>query len=192
VARVLAPTLAYRLVDEELPHLIGARLGTTAEVVDTLENRSPGFGERLLAGLSGAVPEISAPAPIPVGDLATDYRREAERLIREAALEGDAVIVGRLASAVLGARPDVLRVFVYAPLAWRIANVRESLGYSEPAARSEIGRIDEARRRFAREHYRMSWGDPHSYDLAVDTARYGVEGAAAVVACAVRAAQAAT
>lgn len=184
--------MAYRLVDDELPRLIGARLGMPADVVDTIENRSPGFGERLLAGMAGAVPEMSAPAPLPGNDLVMEYRREAERLIREAALAGDAVILGRLGGAVLGARPELVRVFIYAPLAWRIANVRASLQCDEAAARSEIGRIDEARRRFAREHYRMSWGDPHNYELAVDTARFGVDGAAAVIAGAVRATQAAT
>ncbi len=189
MARTLAELLAYRLVDEELPRLIGARLGMPPEVVESIENRSPGFGERLLAGLSGALPEVTQPAA-PAGDeLAGSYRREAERLIHDAAAGGNAVILGRLGSAILGPRADVVRVFVCAPLVWRIANVRASLGCSEEHARAEIARIDEARRTFAREHYRMAWGDVRKYDLTVNTARYGVDGAAQVIAAAVGAAR---
>jgi cytidylate kinase len=157
--------------------------------IETIENRSPGFGERLLAGLASAVPEAAAPAAPPAGDIGSAYRREAERLIREAAAAGNVVILGRLGSAILGSRDDLVRVFVYAPLPWRIANVRRSLDCEEARARSEIARIDEARRTFAREHYQMSWGDLRNYDLAVDTARFGVGGAARVIAFAVRASQ---
>jgi cytidylate kinase len=156
------------------------------DVVESMENRAPGFGERLLAGLSGAVPEISQPAALPAEDLAGAYRREAERVMRDAAAAGDAVILGRLGNAILGTRRDLVRVFVYAPLAWRIAYVCASFGCDENAARSEILRIDEARRGYARDQYRMAWGDPRNYDLAVDTARYGIDGSAQVIACAVR------
>lgn len=188
MARALAELLAYQLVDEELPRLIGARLGMPAEIVESIESRSPGFGERLLAGLAGALPEIAQPAAPDADELAGSYRREVERLIRDAAARGNAVILGRLGSAVLGPRFDVVRVFVGAPLPWRVANVRASLGCGEERARAEITRIDEARRTFAREHYRMAWGDLRNYDITVNTARYGVDGAAQVIAAAVDAA----
>jgi hypothetical protein len=185
---VLAQLLAYRLVDEELPRLVAARLGMPADVVESMENRAPGFGERLLAGLSGAVPEVAQPASPPGEDLTSEYRREVERLVTVAAAEGNAVILGRLGNAILGARADLVRVFVYAPLAWRIATVRRSLNCDDSRARTEIARIDEARRAYAREQYRIAWGDVRNYDLAVSTARYGVDGAAEVIAEAVRAA----
>jgi cytidylate kinase len=37
----------------------------------------------------------------------------------------------------------------------------------------------------------MAWGELRNYDLSVDTARYGVDGAADIIAAAVRAAQSA-
>lgn len=162
-----------------------------AEYVETFENRAPGFGERLLAGLSGAVPEVAAPAAEPTEDLVAAYRREVEGLVRAAAADGQTIVLGRMGSAILGAREDLVRVFVYAPLPWRIATVSASLGCNVTVARAEVARIDEARRTFAREHYRMAWGDLRNYDLGVNTAHYGVDGAAAVIASAVRAAQSA-
>jgi cytidylate kinase len=93
-----------------------------------------------------------------------------------------------MASVVLAGRADLVRVFVQAPLAWRIAHVVESLGVGEAAAREEVARIDEARRTYAREGYRVTWGDPRVYDLVLDSSRFGVEGSADVIVAAVRAA----
>lgn len=168
--------------------MIADRVGTTADVVESVENRPPKFGERLLEAMTGALPELSQPAAWRGEDIEAAIRREVERLIREAAQAGDVVILGRFGGGILGERPDVVRVFLHAPLAWRIAHVQASLGMNPAAARSEIARIDEARSAYAREQYRMAWHDPRSYDLTVDTSRYGIEGSADVIAAAVRAA----
>ncbi|HEX3466298.1 MAG TPA: cytidylate kinase-like family protein [Candidatus Elarobacter sp.] len=186
VARALAERLGYRLVDEQLPVVAATLLGTSAEVVETVAERPRGFGERVLEQLGGGVPETAQP---PANDPVPAETREAiEAAVREEAEAGDAVIVGRVAGTILAGRPDLLRVFVSAPLAWRVAHVVESLGVSEAAARAEIARIDEARRTYAREGYRVSWGDPRNYDLVIDTSRFGVDGTASVIASAVRAA----
>jgi cytidylate kinase len=163
-------------------------LGTSSEIVESMENRSPGFGERVLAKLSAALPEVNGPAPAPSADLVLAYRREIEGLVRQAAAGGDAVILGRFGNAILAGRRDLLRVFIHAPLAWRIAKVSAALDCPHSGARTEIARVDEASRTYAREHYRMAWGELHNYDLTVDTSRYGIEGAADVIAAAVRSA----
>jgi hypothetical protein len=181
--------LRYRLVDEELPRMIASRLGTSADVVESVESRAPGFGERVLAGLDSAIPEAMR-AGSPLDDFARAYRREVEPLVGAAVAAGDVVIVGRLAGAIVGPRHDVVRVFIHAPLSWRIANVGRSLGCDPRQARAEIMRIDEARRTYARESYAMAWGDPHNYDLLVDSSRFGIDGAATLIAGAVRTAEA--
>ncbi len=81
-----------------------------------------------------------------------------------------------------------MRVYVHAPLAWRAARVAQSLGIDEAAARAEIARIDEARRTYARDGYRVHAGDVHNYDLAIDTSRFGVDGTAGIIVAAVRSA----
>ena len=186
VSRRVADALRYRLVDDELPVVAAAWLGTSADVVQTLSERPVGFGERVLQQLGGGVPEAAQPPA--VDPVSAQTRAAIEGAVREEATAGDAVIVGRMASAVLGRRPDVLRVFVHAPLDWRVAHVVESLGVNEQAARAEIARIDEARRAYAREGYQVAWGDPRAYDLVVDTSRFAIDGAAAVIVAAARAA----
>jgi cytidylate kinase len=184
VTRALAQRLGYRLVDDDLPVVVAARLGTSPEVVESEEYRAPGFGARLLQSFSTAVPEAFQPAP-PIDDLPAEAQREVERLIREAADDGNVVIVGRIANAVLGPRPDLLRVFLFAPLEWRVTHIQQSLGVTPAVARAEIARVDGNRRTFARERYQSGWGDPHAYDLLVDVGHFGVDGAVALIATAV-------
>ena len=126
------------------------------------------------------MPEAFAPAH-EVEDLAAVTQREIESLIHEAADAGDAIVVGRLGNIVLRDRPDVLRVFLIAPLPWRVAHIAESLGIDEAAARTEIARVDGGRRSYARERYDFEWGDPHHYDLVLDVSRFGVEEAIALI-----------
>jgi cytidylate kinase len=187
ISRGLAERLGYRLVDDDLPVVVAARLGTSPDVVEGL-GRARGFGERLLRSFNAAMPELQQPAEVD-DDLEADARREIERLVREAADVGRAVIVGRVANVILGERPDVVRVYLYAPLDWRIAHIAELLGVDGVTARAEIARTDAARRDHALHSYDFVWGEPHRYDLLLDTSRYGIDGAIALIATAVERAQ---
>jgi cytidylate kinase len=180
VTRGLAERLGYRLLDEDLPVVVAARLGTSPEAVDGMQYQQDGFGQRLLRSLSVAMPESFQPAP-EVEDLAAVTQREIARLMNEAADAGDVIVVGRVGNIVLRDRPALLRVFLTAPLTWRTEHIAASLGISAPAARAEIARVDAGRSNYAREHGDVIWGDPHNYDLVVDVSRFGVAGTIALI-----------
>jgi cytidylate kinase len=184
VTRGLAERLGYRLVDDDLPVVVAARLGTTPAVVESVENRPAGFGERFLRSLGTAVPEAFQPM-VADDDLPDVALREVERLIQEAAAGGNAVIVGRVANVILAGRTDLVRVFLTAPVAWRAARLAASRGLGEAEALVEVNRVDTARRTFARDRYDAAWGDPRYYDLVLDVSTFGVDGAVAIVAAAV-------
>jgi cytidylate kinase len=185
VTHALAEHLGYRILDEELAVEVAARLGTSPDVVEGTEVRATGFGQRLLRSLSAAIPEELQPHG-EIDDLTRSVQREIERLMHAAADGDDVIVVGRLGNVVLRERPNLLRVFLTAPLPWRIAHIAESLGCTADAARAEIVRVDGGRRNSARERYDAAWGDPHEYDLVVDVARFGIAGAVAVIAAANR------
>jgi cytidylate kinase len=189
VSRGVAERLGYRLVDDDLPVAVAAQLGTSPEVIESVEHRRPGLAERMLRSLNAAVPELSQPVHHS-DDVDDDAVREIERLVRAAAAEGDVVVVGRVASAILGRVPGVVRVFLFGPLPWRIARVAESLGLSAAAARAEIARVDDGRHAYAEDRYGIILGDPNEYDLLVDVSRYGVGGTVDIIVAATRAASA--
>ncbi len=180
VTHGLADRLGYRLLDEDLPVVVAARLGTSPEMVEGIEYRQVGFGQRLLRSLSTAMPEAFQPAP-EVEDLTAETQREIERLINEAADAGNVIVVGRLGNIILQDRPNVLRVFLTAPLEWRVVQIMAALGMTEAAARTEIARVDGGRRHHARDQFDFEWGDPHYYDLVLDVSHFGVDGSIALI-----------
>jgi cytidylate kinase len=180
VSHALADRLGYSVLDEELASVVATRLGTSPEVVDGSDVRPSGFAQRLMRSLSAAAPEVFH-APNQYDDLAVSVVREVERHMHEAADAGNVVVVGRFGNIVLRERPDVLRVFLMAPLVWRIEHIVASLGCSAAAARAEIERVDRGRRNSARERYDFDFGDPHAYDLVLDVARLGIPGAVAAI-----------
>jgi len=116
-----------------------------------------------------------------------DCLREVQLAVREFSALGNVVIMGRGAHAILGRRDDVLRVFLYAPLNWRIHHVVDALQAAERDAAAEVERIDRARRAYLRDYYQVEWGDPKHYDLCIDTARFGTKDSAALIVTAVNA-----
>jgi CMP/dCMP kinase len=187
VARALEERTGFHLVEDQIAAAVAARLQISEEsVVEHLETPPP-LGERILSGLLGGVPEIgSGPHPSAL-DLGRSVRSEIEATIRQVAEQGNVIIVGWIANMILGSRPDVLRVFLHAPLDWRIARIMESFHLGAAEARREVERVDAERRTFAKTEYRLAYGDPHQYDLVLDTARFGIDGTANVIADAVRA-----
>ncbi|MGP6159915.1 MAG: AAA family ATPase [Vulcanimicrobiaceae bacterium] len=191
VADGVAQALGYVLLTEQLPKAVAARLGTSAEEVSARAINEASFSERMLRGLGEGTAEVlSGAASRGADEFDESVRREIERAIRETAAGGNVVILGRNAGAVLGARPDLVRVFLTAERTWRIERIVEAFGIPRARAGAEIDRVDAKRRSFTRERYKIVWGDPHFYDLLLDTSRFGMEGAVEIVLAAVRAASA--
>jgi len=187
VADGVAQALDFELLTDDVPKAVAARLGTSPDEVDARASNQPSFTERLLDGLGVGTPELVSPAaPRLPDDFDESVRREIERTIVERAARGRVVILGRNAGAVLRERRDVVRVFLTAPLEWRLARIVESFGNTRAQALADIERIDAKRKKFARERYKIGWGEAGSYDLAVDVSRFGIQGTVALVVRATR------
>jgi CMP/dCMP kinase len=184
VARRVADTLDYEYVDQQLPVVVAKRLRVRPEAVEANEDATPTLGERFLSGLERATPELAEASAIEPFD--EELLRAVQEAVREYAARGNVVLVGRGASAILGPRSDVLRVFIHAPRQWRIAHVAETLQTRLETAEAEVDRVDRARGAYMRDWYAMTFGDPHNYDLCIDGSRFSAAACAALVVAAVR------
>jgi len=182
VAQAAARKLGYEYVDEQLPVVVAKRLHTSPEEVDREEERGTTMSERMLRMLELATPEIPAGA----SSFDEECLREVQQAVREYASHGNVVIVGRGAHAIIGRRPDVLRVFMYAPRDWRIGHVVQGTNVDEKTAAAEIDRVDKARAEYLRRYYDLNWTDPANFDVMIDTSAFGLEKAAELIAAAVR------
>ena len=180
VAHMVAERLGYTFVDEQLPVVVAKRLETTPAAVESAENVGKSMSERMLRALGSGTPEVGN-AQTRSDDFEAECLRAVQDAVREFAAAGNAVIVGRGAGAILGRRPDLVRVFMHAPRDWRIRHIAEAHGVDERTAAAEVDRVDRARGEYMRAYYGIEWGDPENYDLSVDTARFGVRGSADLI-----------
>lgn len=103
-----------------------------------------------------------------------------DKIIRKIAKNGSCVIVGRAADHVLKGHADVVRIFIYAPLKYRIGRVMEIYGDTRGEAERNIQHSDEARAAYYHSISGNSWGDRRYYDLMIDSS-CGTEQAADVI-----------
>lgn len=97
-----------------------------------------------------------------------------EQVIRDMALQGPCVIVGRCAGWILRERDDVLRVFIHADPEFRRRRAVEAYGVSEKYADSTLKRYDRRRSNFYRANTGMSWDDKKGYHLVLDSSAIGI------------------
>jgi cytidylate kinase len=185
VAERAARALGYRYVDRQLPVVVAKRLHITPEAVEASEDSRRTLGERLVDSLERATPETAeASAAEPLDE---ELLAAVAAAVREYAAKGNCVIVGRGAFAILGPRPDVLRVFMHAPREWRVAHVMETTQVPRDLAEGEIDRVDRARIAYIRQWYGLTFGDPQNYDLCIDSSRLDAAQSAASIVAAVQA-----
>jgi cytidylate kinase len=181
-ARV-ATALGYELIDSQLPVVVAKRMQITPVQAQAVDETGRSLGARLLSSLELATPEVAVSGFGETFD--EEYVREVQEAVREFAAHGNVVILGRAAAAILGRRPDIVRVFMYAPRDWRIERVAGEYGLDYRAAAAEVDRVDRARRAHLRDWYNVDMGSPAIVDLAIDTATFGEERSAQLVIAAV-------
>lgn len=189
VARRVAQGLGWTLIDNEFVDEVARRAGLPAADVAQLEERAPGLLERLARTLAAGSPEmfITTGAAVPqVQQDEVEIVKVTERIIQEAAVHGRVVLVGRGAQALLAQRPDALHVYVVASRPWRERLAAERLGIDPAAAPAVLDETDQQRDRYVKTHYGRVRQDVANYDLVLNTARLGIEGAAAVVVAEVK------
>lgn len=162
IAKKLADRLGFAFYDEELIQMAAGTTGYQPEFIAKTEEK---MSHSLLYDLVSEMYSYSDQYQPP-----KDNIFEAEvKSIREAA-QKNSVIVGRCADWVLRNNPRCVRVFLHAPLEYRIRTVmqREHLT-DEKAARHHIQQTDKQRADNYRYYTRTIWGASANYHLCIDT-----------------------
>jgi cytidylate kinase len=106
--------------------------------------------------------------------------------IRALAEEGNCIFVGRCADYVLRRRQDLLRVFIMAPTEFRVRTMMARRELSEEQAKKLVRQVDKDRSSYYKYYTDQIWGEIDNYDLCINSARTGVEGAIKAIAGVVR------
>lgn len=97
------------------------------------------------------------------------------KTIRDLAEKENCIIVGRCADHVLAGKSRLIRVFVDAPMDFRVHEVETRYGLSNRDAIREIEKIDRARAQYYRYYTGQDWHDTRNYDLCLNSAALGFD-----------------
>jgi len=181
---MVAAQLGLRYADNEVIARAAEKAGVSSETVAKAES-SPGLVERILESL-GKVPftgETMAFTPVLV-EAPVAYSGLIEQVLREAAAQGDVVIVGHAASIPLSGTSGLLRVLVMAPAETRVSRLAQAEGMVAGKARKALRHSDDERRSYLRRFYSVDEERPDHYDLVVSTESVTYEAAARTIVAA--------
>ena len=161
IAEDVANALGIKLYDKELITMAAKHSGLSEEAVAASEKRHT---HSLLYSLYTMGNEL------PLGDQVFILQ---SRIIKQLAEEGPCVILGRCGDYVLRERPNVLRTFVYAPVADRVARAKARPDAKEMPDRmweTQMAKHDRARASYYNYYTENRWGEAKNYDLCLNAA----------------------
>jgi cytidylate kinase len=168
IAKKLADRLGWKLWDQALTCEIARLAQVDQAAVERLDERCDSLFYRLMKVFMRGSMEQSLPIHGMDHFDADSMVEFMQRVISNAAAEGNSVIVGRGAPFFLRGREDAFHVFVYAPLEEKIRRLRES-GKSEAQAMDEIACVDRQRVIFIRKYFNMDWPTRELYHMMINS-----------------------
>lgn len=174
VAREVGRLLDWPVYDRELLERIAEETGLRTELLESLDEMRSHWLTDVLQSFAHASPMSG-----------TTYAHRIAETILALASHGHCVIVGRGCTAIIPATKS-LRVRLVASLDDRTERVCKRLGVSKVQAIEHVRFHDAHREGFVRDHFHRNVGDPHDYDLVVNTSRFTVEQSARLIVDALR------
>ena len=196
VGEMLARELKADLLESRIIDEVAHRLQLPKEEVEAEDEQPGSLLHRLLMALGSASgePMIQPEATVwnppnvdPVFDMRRAVLEITQQVIREAAREGNVVIVGRGGAYILRDFENALHVFLRAAEAVRVKAVMARMSLSEDEARRKLKLADENWTAYIKQVYGHDRNHPSHYDLVLDTGRLGYEATVEAILAAERA-----
>ena len=116
--------------------------------------------------------------------LSLDVSKEAiinqTKVIKKIVNISNAVIIGRSADYILRENKNLIKIFIYASMDYKIENVMKNYGDNEKQAKNHILDSDKSRSNYYSAIANRNWGDKNNYDLCID-ARIGNENVVKII-----------
>ena len=168
IAKLLAEKLGWKLWDQLLTNEIARRAQCDRSEVQRREERMDPLYYRLLKSFLRGSFEGSLNAPrLKLLDADTIFRLT-QRIVLEAAAEGNCVIVGRGSAFFLENRNDAFHVFLYAPYEEKIRRVAAN-GMEQADAARLVDTVDQERADFIKKYFEKVWPCRTLYHLMINS-----------------------
>ncbi len=183
IGLALASLLGVKAYGKELINIAAEKLGFSEDILHTADEKQP--SSLLFSIATGSLPHAmpNMHYDMPINDKLFSAQAD---IIREAASEESNVFIGRCADYILKDEPSLLRVYIYAPIEYRIKHVMSSNGVDEDEARDMIEKMDKRKSNYYKFYTGKKWGKYENYDLMINSSLLGIDGTAEVIADVVR------
>lgn len=162
IGQKIANELGFNLYDKEI---IQMTAGSTGYAPKFVQQREENMTNSLLYDLVNQMYAYSARQEAPKDKI---FAAET-KVINNLADKGNCVIIGRCSDYILRERRDCLRVFLQAPLDFRINRIMNKYNFSEREAKNKIQQEDKLRSDNYRYYTNNLWGNAANYHLSIDT-----------------------
>ena len=166
IGRKTAEKLGIPCYDNELLEKIAEESGLAKEYIAERGEYTPRGGWLATAFADRSVNGLS------VQDYLWTVQR---RLILQIGESEDCVIVGRCADYILEEKADLLKVFIYAPMAARAERIVKLYGETSDSPEKRLRDKDKRRAAYYQFYTDMEWGKAQHYHIALDSARFGID-----------------
>jgi len=180
VGQKLAEITGYKFYDKDLITMAAQKSGLSTEALHTADEKAANSLLYTLALGSSMYHHGIDHINMPINDrlfvLQSDIIKEV------AARDEGAIIVGRCADYVLDGNPRLVRLFLYSDFEDRVQNIMRKHELTQSAAKDLIVKTDKRRSNYYSYYTGEKWGKIDRYDLAISTAKLGVDGSAEMIA----------
>ena len=101
-------------------------------------------------------------------DVEKDSIIKQSEVIRKIAIKENCVIVGRGADYILSNSPYIIKIFLYAPLEYRINKIKEMYNDTYEEAKKHVVNSDKSRASYYEVITNQKWGNRENYDLCLN------------------------
>ena len=157
IGRRLAEKLGFAFYDKELIALAAEESGFHEDFIETMESRkASGFMYNIYMTYN----ELPIQEQVFIAQ---------SNVIKDVAERESCVIIGRCADYVLSGTKDCVRIFIHAPLEWRVEMVRDHYKEGLGELSGYIHKQDKDRASYYNFFTQQKWGRAQNYHLCIDS-----------------------
>lgn len=172
IGEALSAELGIKCYDKELISIAAKESGIDADVFNNVDEKA---ANSLLYSLSMGLYSFSSnysSGQLPVNDRLYLLQH---KIIKNLANEEPCIFVGRCADYILGDRNDVVKVFIYADMDYRIKRAVEVKGVDSSKAEHVVAKTDKSRANYYNFYSGKKWGLAENYDLCINRTKLSTE-----------------
>ena len=172
LGKKLAEKLNVSYYDKELLSEAAKMMGFSPEIFQKKDEKRPSFIRSMLSFNYGSLNATNSPETLSDENI---YRFQSE-VIHSIAKKGSCVIVGRTADYILRNHPNLLSVFINAPLEYRaklITERNDATNHDEAIEKAK--KFDKNRESYYNYFTNQHWGRADNYHLTFDSSKFSID-----------------